>query len=218
MSGASLPHILVEAGVTALDPELLTLALTHASKNRHINNERLEFLGDRVLSLVLAEMIYSRYQNESEGDLALRHAALARADMLVGIARDHGLAADIKMAGGEAALDNALADALEALIGAVYLDQGFSVARDFVIALWTPSVVAMTAPPRDPKTILQEWAQGRGLPLPVYELIGRTGPDHAPEFTVEVQVPGQAPACGTGATRRLAEKAAATTMIAGITS
>lgn len=217
MTVPAFPKILDDGGVTRLDPALLTLALTHASKNRDVNNERLEFLGDRVLSLALADAIYGRYPGENEGDLALRHAALARAEVLAGIARDHGLSNDILVANGEQAstarLENVMADCLEALIGAVYLDQGYDVCARLVATLWANVLNGMTAPPRDPKTILQEWVQGRGLPLPEYVEIARTGPDHAPEFTIEVRVKGVAPLSAIGPTRRAAEKAAATKMM-----
>lgn len=217
MTPPKFPKLLTDAGVQKLDPALLTLALTHASKNRDVNNERLEFLGDRVLSLALAHAIYTRYPGESEGDLALRHAALARADVLAGIARAHGLSDDILVANGEqggtARLDNVMADCLEALIGAVYLDQGYDVCARTVGALWADVMGDMTAPPRDPKTVLQEWVQGRGLPLPEYVEIGRTGPDHAPEFTIEVRVKGVSPVSAIGPTRRAAEKAAAMKMM-----
>jgi ribonuclease-3 len=217
VTAPALPQILIDAGVQKLDPALLKLALTHASKNRDVNNERLEFLGDRVLSLAIAHEIYTRYPGESEGDLALRHAALARADVLAGIARAHELSADILVAHGEqgatARLDNVMADCLEALIGAVYLDQGYDVCARAVGVLWAGVLGDMTAPPRDPKTILQEWVQGRGLPLPVYAEIARSGPDHAPEFTIEVRVKGAAPVSATGLSRRLAEKAAAMKMM-----
>lgn len=217
MNVPALPKILAVAGIQKLDSTLLTLALTHASKNRDVNNERLEFLGDRVLSLALADAIYARYPGESEGDLALRHAALARADVLAGIARAHQLSKDILVSPGEqgatARLDNVMADCLEALIGAVYLDQGYDVCARVVGVLWADVLGGMTAPPRDPKTVLQEWVQGRGLPLPEYVEIGRTGPDHAPEFTIEVRVKGVDPVSATGASRRMAEKAAAMKMM-----
>jgi ribonuclease-3 len=165
-----------------------------------------------VLSLAIAHLIYRDYPGETEGDLALRHAALVRAEMLAGIARAHHLSADILAAGGDvgpASLDNVLADTLEALVGAIYLDQGYMVCAQAIEKWWQSATAAMITPPRDPKTIIQEWAQGRGLPLPDYQLIERTGPDHAPEFTVELSVKGEVPVRACGATRRQAEKAAA---------
>lgn len=200
------------------DPDLLALALRHASQNRTDNNERLEFLGDRVLGLVLADALYARYGGEAEGKLALRHAALVRADTVASCARDLGLGAQLNIsardrAAGLADLDNVLADTLEAVIGALYLDQGLEAAQEFVLSLWADRLETQGAPPQDPKTALQEWAQARNLPLPVYTLVARTGPDHAPEFTIEVGVKHAAPVRASAATRRAAEKSAAEQML-----
>jgi ribonuclease III len=196
----------------------LDLALTHASRNRDINNERLEFLGDRVLSLVLADAIFEAYPTEAEGPLALRHAALVRASMLAQVARDLGLSdaldvSDHDRSSGTAALDNVLADGLEALIGALWCDQGLDACHRLIRGLWKEPLATMTEPPQDPKTALQEWAQARGLPLPRYDMVARTGPDHAPTFTIEVTVEKFGSARAEGASRRVAEKLAATELL-----
>lgn len=215
----AVPRLLRDAGIMRMDQGLLRLALTHASKNKKMNNERLEFLGDRVISLALADMIYAQYPDENEGDLALRHAALARMEVLAQIARANDLGNDILTASmgkgsvAVGAIDNVLADGVEALIGALYRDQGYAVCADVVAVLWADVLANMVAPPRDPKTVVQEWTQGRGLPLPIYAEIGRLGPDHAPEFSVELRVQGLEPVVGTGSSRRLAEKAAAVKMM-----
>jgi ribonuclease-3 len=219
---AAMPSILSAAGIGAIDAELLRLALTHASKSKAKNNERLEFLGDRVLSLAVADMIYARYPDESEGDLALRHAALVRAETLARIARAHGLSRDVLAVGdgadGPAQLDNVLADTFEALMGALYLDQGYPVCAAAVKIWWGSVMDDMAVPPRDPKSMVQEWAQGRGLPLPDYQLIERMGPDHAPEFLIELRVKGCDPVRATGPTRRQAEKEAARILIESLPS
>lgn len=204
-------------------PELLALALTHSSlskarRDRHETNERLEFLGDRVLGLVVAEILIARFPTESEGDLAYRHAGLVRRDALAQVARSVGLGAFMRMSRGEddgGGRDNPglLADCCEAVIAALYLDGGFAVARRFIRDQWADMVEERRDPPKDDKTRLQEWAQGRGLPLPGYREVGREGPAHAPQFTIEVTVEGEAPARGSGASKRMAEQAAAQALL-----
>lgn len=199
------------------DGGLLSDALTHPSRKARGHTsayERLEFLGDRVLGLVVAEILLRSFPNEAEGDLAKRHAALVRAETCAVVAQQWELnkcldAATSEYVGGEITNVATLADAAEALIGAIYLDSDFSAAQVIIARFWSPLLNAKLAPPSEPKTTLQEWAQGRGLPLPKYTLLKRTGPDHAPEFVIEVSVEGHAPASGTGATRRAAEKTAA---------
>lgn len=196
------------------DDALLTAAMTHASTGTGNNYERLEFLGDRVLGLVMAELLYSLFPNEPEGHLAKRHAALVQGALLAVIAREINLGdslilSEAERASGGADNENMLADGLEALIGALYLDAGLAPCQELIKRLWGERVSILSNPPQDPKTALQEWAQGRGLPLPLYEVAERTGPDHAPAFTVRVTVQGFAPAAATGATRRAAEKESA---------
>lgn len=200
-------------GCRFADHEDLKTALTHASAGADANYERLEFLGDRVLGLAMADLLYVNFPQESEGDLAKRHAALVQGSVLAGIAREIGLGAALRLseaerAAGGAGNDNILADGLEAVIGALYLDSGFGPCRVAVQRLWAGVLHTMTEPPQDPKTALQEWVQGRGFPLPVYEIAGRRGPDHAPEFDIRVTAAGQS-AQAAGPSRRLAEKEAA---------
>lgn len=196
----------------------LNLALTHASTGADHNYERLEFLGDRVLGLVIAELLYEDFPHESEGHLARRHAALVSGATLAGIAHVIDLGAVLKLsdaerASGGARNENILADVMEALIGALYLDAGMAVCKPVLGRLWKDVLHVMDKPPQDPKTALQEWAQGRGLPLPRYDVTGREGPDHAPVFTITVQVDGHDAVSATGSSRRVAEKAAATLLL-----
>ena len=177
-------------------------------------NERLEFLGDRVLSLAVADLLLRLYPHEHEGELARRHAALVRAETLVEIAAAIGLGGDIRLGESERARQGAvrptiLADALEALLGAVFLDAGFAAAAACVEQLWGERLSRQTVAPRDPKTALQEWAQARRLPLPVYHEVGREGPPHAPLFVIEVSTKGHEPAQARGGSKREAERLAA---------
>lgn len=198
------------------DRRLLDEALTHASLGgrRRRTNERLEFLGDRVLGLALAHLLIERFPDDPEGALGRRQAHLASRGTLAGVARELELGRYLKLARGEeesGGRDNPtiLADAFEAVLGAVFLDGGFAEAARIVRDLFGPRLSALRRPPRDAKTALQEWAQGRGLPLPEYHLVERTGPPHAPEFTVEVRVRGLSPERASGPSKRTAEQAAA---------
>jgi len=208
------------------DSTLLDEALTHRSaidrkrraKAPH-GNERLEFLGDRVLALVVAEMLLEKFPAESEGELAKRHAALVKASVLADVAREIGLGehlvlADNERASGGAAKPTILADACEAVLGAIYRDGGLAPAASFVRKHWQERLEAAIKPPADAKTALQEWAQGRGLKLPEYREVGREGPAHAPKFAVEVAVQDRSPARGVGRTKREAERDAATKLLA----
>jgi ribonuclease-3 len=206
-------------------PRLLEEALTHRSTAGRPQQarrgavapapsyERLEFLGDRVLGLVVAEMLLAAYPREAEGDLARRHAQLVRKETLAEVAEAIGLSAHIRLPPADEAAGRAnpslAADVCEAVIAALYLDGGFTPARGFVTKHWTPRMQAAAAPPKDPKTGLQEWAQGQGRPLPIYTLIDTQGPPHQPVFTVEVAVEGLGAAAASGASKRLAESAAA---------
>ncbi|TCS64229.1 ribonuclease III [Varunaivibrio sulfuroxidans] len=203
-------------GHTFRDPELLTCALRHASTTdrRTASNERLEFLGDRVLGLVIAEMLYMRFPDEPEGHLARRFTALVSGDALVRIAGEIGLSRFIDMATADAdagGRDNTAlhANAMEAVLGALYLDGGIDAPKRVIGAFWAPLIDEDKAPPKDPKTALQEWAQAHKIALPVYREISRSGPDHAPRFTMEVAVKGAAPARAEGVSKRLAEREAA---------
>lgn len=200
---------------------LLVKALTHpsAAVKSTASYERLEFLGDRVLGLIVADLLLARFPSEAEGALAKRLAALVRRETLAEVAGDLGLAdylilAKAERAAGEADNPTLLADACEAIIGALYLDGGLAAARGFVQPHWSPLLEAELKPPQDPKTALQEWAQGRGLALPVYRETRREGPPHEPIFTVEVSVTGSEPAQGQGRSKRFAEQAAAELLLA----
>lgn len=194
--------------------EHVAAALTHSSAGTDRNYERLEFLGDRVVNLVMARILFETFPDEDEGDLAKRHAALVQGSMMASIARRIGLGAALTLSEAERAAggeenENILADSLEAFLGAFFLDRGLETCRDAIVRLWGDSIHIMKEPPQDPKTTLQEWAQGRGLPLPVYDMTDRQGPDHAPLFTIRVTVQGFSPAAATGYSRRAAEKEAA---------
>ncbi|MFZ5782968.1 MAG: ribonuclease III [Pseudomonadota bacterium] len=177
-------------------------------------NERLEFLGDRVLSLAIADLLLRRFPGEREGQLARRHAALVSARTLSEIAGATGLGGHmIAYRGAPPPTPATLSDMLEALLGAVFLDAGFEAAARVVERLWGDRLGSHNPAPRPPKTQLQEWAQGRGLGLPAYREIGREGSEHQPVFLVEVSVGAFPPAQGRGATKREAESAAAGAML-----
>lgn len=195
---------------------LLARALVHrsAASSDTASYERLEFLGDRVLGLVVAETLYRRFPSEAEGSLARRHTALVRKEALARVARAIGLGNWITMSRGEedaGGRENAaiLADVCEAVLGAVYLDGGLAPAKAFIESQWSVIMEEDTAPPKDAKTALQEWAQQRGKPLPVYETVGSQGPDHNPVFTVQVTVQGLPAVRASGSSKRVAAQAAA---------
>lgn len=204
-------------------PRLLEEALTHpsraqtSSKGKAYNYQRLEFLGDSVLGLAVAELLYALYPEEDEGSLAKRHAALVRSETVAEVARKLGLGAHMRVHASESdnvrEITSNLEDICESLLGALYLDAGFAFARDFVRTYWEPLARAMSAPPKDAKTTLQEWAQGRGLPLPAYQVRETTGPAHAPEFTVSVLVEGYEPAMAKALSKRQAEQLAAKALL-----
>jgi ribonuclease-3 len=203
---------------------LLERAVTHPSAApRHGEGshgyERLEFLGDRVLGLVVADLLLARFPEESEGALGRRLAELVRRETLAEVAGRLGLAGCVRLAKGERAAgerDNPaiLADVCEAVLGALYLDGGLGAARAVIEPLWAPLIETAEHPPQDAKTALQEWAQGRGLPLPEYRELSRSGPAHEPIFTVEVSVAGDSSARGEGRSKRLAEQSAAGRLLA----
>lgn len=205
-------------GYSFKNNDLLMTALTHASVGSDTDYERLEFLGDRVLGLIVAEALYALYPNEPEGDLSKRHTALVRGETMTQSARSIDLGAYIRVSESEKSSGglnnpNILSDIMEAVIGAVYLDGGLEAARAVLTPLLADALSAMKGPPRDPKTTLQEWTQGQGLGLPEYEITARSGPDHAPDFTVTVTVAGKKPATASGPSKRAAEKSAAQAMI-----
>jgi ribonuclease III len=190
--------------------------LTHASADTVRSNERLEFLGDRVLGLIVAERIHALFPGDPEGALALKFNALARRETCATAAEAAGLSDHLIMAGAEAQSGGRrklaiLSGACEAVIAALYLDGGMDAARHFIDLFWGEAFAALDTDMRDAKTVLQEWAQGRDKNrcMPVYKLAGREGPDHAPHFTVEVHIDGEAPQAGGGGSKREAEQDAA---------
>ena len=201
--------------------ELLEVALTHVSgaSGDGRSYQRLEFLGDRVLGLVVAEMLFTEFPDANEGELSRRLAGLVRKESCAEVAADLGVGAHIRLgpseiqAGGRSR-PAILADVCEALIGAVFVDGGFPAAAAFVRTAWRDRMLAPRRALRDPKTMLQEWAQGRGRPTPVYEEVERSGPAHAPRFVISVTVPGSPPAEGAGTSKRAAEQAAAEALMA----
>jgi ribonuclease-3 len=196
---------------------LLREALTHASsitKSDDATYERLEFLGDRVLGLAIAEALYEAFSDAKEGELAPRLTSLVRAETCAAVASELGLGDSLIL--GESEIQTGgkekpalLADVIEAVIGAIFIDGGYAPARDFVYRHWRGHLEKSPQNVRDAKTMLQEWAQGQGYPLPHYETVERSGPDHAPQFEISVKVAHFKPARGAGASKRQAEQAAA---------
>lgn len=207
-------------GHTFKDKDLLTRALTHASASSTVSNERLEFLGDRVLGLVIAEKLHHLFPEDPEGILALKLNALVRSEACARAAEKVGLGEFLILANSEVASGGRkkaaiLAGACEAVIAALYLDGGFAVARNFIEKNWEEQFSGLSRDMRDAKTALQEWSQAKkGGVAPIYKLIKREGPDHAPRFAVEVSVAGQEPVTGEGSSKREAEQAAARAMLA----
>ncbi len=197
------------------DRSLLELALTHAGAAGGLeSNERLEFLGDRVLGLIVAKLVYTRFPDETEASLARRFVAAVRRETLTEIAEEIQLEKDLKLAREDTEARNrgragALANACESLIGAVYLDGGLKAAEAFIEPRWRIRLDEAEPPPKDAKTALQEWAQARAMPLPHYREAGRSGPAHAPRFVIEVAIKGLPPARGEGTSKRAAEQVAA---------
>lgn len=207
--------------------DLIGCALTHVSAvttARAETYQRLEFLGDRVLGLVISEMLYAAFPEAEEGELSRRLADLVRKESCAEVALEWGAASYVRLGESEkqmgAAKTAILGDICESIIGAVFLDSGFEAARSVVSRAFEARMRSPRRPLRDPKTALQEWAQARGLLPPSYREISRTGPDHAPEFTIEVVVMGFEPAHAKGFSKRRAEQAAAEIFIAreGISS
>ncbi len=212
-------RLLQRIGYEFASPELLERALTHASLNKRPGGaadsyERMEFLGDRVLGLVVADLLYRRFPEEDEGALARRFAMLVRREALAAVAEEIELGKAVILARGEEEAGSQenpaiLSDCCEAVIAALYLDGGLEPARRFITEHWTAKLEADPTPPLDAKTELQEWAQGKGLPLPRYREVSRDGPAHEPRFIIEVSVEGEAPAEASGGSKRQAEQAAA---------
>ena len=221
------PSVLAEKlGHRFATPRMLEEALTHPSlagarqrKKSAMPYERMEFLGDRVLGLVVAEWLYENFPNADEGEMAKRHAALVNRDALRVVALEIGLGQFVRLARGEEAGTSGgrknlatLPDAMEAVIGALYLDGGYIAARLFIRQYWQREI-AVRETPADPKTTLQEWAQGQGLPLPTYRVIEHSGPAHAPKFLIEASVKGHPSVQSEGNSKRAAQKDAAVKLL-----
>jgi ribonuclease-3 len=221
---AAVDALKARLGHTFKDDGLLEHALTHASiggaGNRVRDNEVLEFIGDRVIGLLAAERLVALDAKAAEGDLAVRLNALVSREACARVARGVGMGAALRLAPSETKTggrdkDSILAGACEAVMAAIYQDGGLEAARRVFLDLWADLFAEASGPrQRDPKTALQEWAQGRGKPLPAYAVTGRIGPDHAPTFTVRVEVAGVEPVSAEGRSRQEAEKAAAAAMLA----
>lgn len=186
------------------------------------NYERLEFLGDRVLGLVVAQWLFEHFPEESEGRLSRRLNALVTGEVCAEVAREIGIAPMLrlgKQARDDGAVDsvNVLGDVMEALIGAVFLEAGLDAAKALVRRTWGPRVNAGDEAPRHPKSAIQEWAAATGRKPPQYALVSRTGPHHAPRFVVEASISGAGTAQAEGATKQEAETAAAATLFAELT-
>ena len=204
-------------------PELLLRALTHPSiaGTSRGDNQRLEFLGDRVLGLVMAEALYDADRQAAEGQLAPRFNALVRKETCAAVAREIDLGAVLKlgrseMKSGGRRKETLLADAMEAVIAAIYRDAGFEAAREAVLRLWGDRIARVEPDARDAKTALQEWAQARGAPPPDYVEVGREGPDHQPMFVIEVRLASGQSARARAGSKRQAEHAAARLLLAEV--
>jgi ribonuclease-3 len=213
-----------QIGHVFADSALLTTALTHVSalknpSDRWGSYQRLEFLGDHVLGLVVSDMLFRTYPNADEGELSKRLSDLVRRETCADVAKTMGLLDAIKLGavGAGDASDrlrrSVLGDICEAVIGAVYLDGGYEAAQKMIERAWADRLRKPMRALRDPKTVLQEWAQGKGLPTPTYREVERTGPHHDPQFRVTVELPGMESAEGQGSTKRAAEKAAALSLL-----
>jgi ribonuclease-3 len=215
-------ELLDRIGYRFVDEALFERALTHISalsgKSRSGSYQRLEFLGDRVLGLVISEMLFRAYPKADEGELSKRLADLVRKETCADVARAMNLGDSLRLGNSESNAGGRrrsaiLADVCESLVGAVFLDGGYAAASELIERFWSERMRALARPPRDAKTTLQEWAQGRGLPTPAYREVQRTGPHHNPEFRVTVELPGRESAEGTGRSKRAAEQAAAAAML-----
>jgi ribonuclease-3 len=217
---AALADLEARFGYKFRDPKLAIRALTHLSAadagaaGRLESYQRLEFLGDRVLGLAIAQMLYEAYPQASEGALSMRLAALVRRETCAEVAKEWEVGAQVVLGPGEAQGGGRkkaaiLADICESLIGAAFVEAGYDVARQVIERSWRSRMHAAAEPARDAKTVMQEWAQSRALKAPRYVEIDRSGPAHAPRFTIEVSVDGYEPAQGSAPSKRAAEQVAA---------
>jgi ribonuclease III len=222
---AALADLEARLGYKFRDPALAARALTHLSaagsgaEGRLDSYQRLEFLGDRVLGLAIAQMLYETYPNASEGALSIRLAALVRRETCAEVAREWDVGAQIALGPGEAQAGGRkktaiLSDICESLIGAVFVEAGYDAARELIGRAWRTRLQATAEPERDAKTAMQEWAQARALSAPRYVEVDRCGPPHAPQFTIEVLLKGFEPVQGSASSKRAAEQAAAQAFMA----
>jgi ribonuclease III len=199
------------------DLRLFELAVTHASADR-ANYERLEFLGDRVLGMVMAEALYQRYPNEPEGNLSKRFNGLVDRETCAENGREIGVPALLRLGkqareDGASQSGNVVGDVVEALIGALFLDGGLEAAKQFILETWEPDLSSQGRAPQHPKSALQELAAAKGVKAPLYEVVSRTGAHHAPKFTVRVSVPKLGEATAEGTSKQEAETAAAESLL-----
>ena len=208
-------------GHDASDIDLFELALTHSSA-AGTNYERLEFLGDRVLGMVIAHALYERYPNEPEGSLSRRYNALVDRETCADNGREIGIPALVRLGkqareDGATQSDNVVGDVVEALIGALFLDGGLEVARRFILNLWEADLSSQRRAPQHPKSALQELAAAKGGKTPLYEVVSQTGAHHAPTFCVRVSVPQLGQATAEGTSKQEAETAAAAALLSQLT-
>ena len=206
-----------QLGHSAKDASLFELAFTHSSVGRD-SYERLEFLGDRVLGMVIANALYQRYPNEPEGNLSRRYNGLVDRETCAENGREIGVPALIRLGkqareDGANQSDNVVGDVVEALIGALFLDGGFEVAERFILKLWEPDLTSQRRAPQHPKSALQELAAAKGCKPPIYEVIARSGAHHAPKFTIRVAVAKLGEASADGSSKQEAETAAAAALL-----
>lgn len=200
------------------DEHWLERALTHSSTNEEYSYQRLEFLGDRVLGLVIAHALFEAFRDEKEGGLAKRHTALVQGRMCAKIGNLYNfnefiiLSQSEEEAGGRTN-DNIISDIVESVLGAIYIDGGYEEAQKVILKLWGDNISTLHEAPQDPKTELQEWVQAQGHALPLYEVVNKSGPDHAPVFTVRLTIEKFDSIDADGASRRAAEKTAAKTLL-----
>ncbi|MBF9151393.1 ribonuclease III [Novosphingobium sp. 1Y9A] len=213
LSPETLAYLTTLTGEAPARPDLWAEALTHGSMGVARDYQRLEFLGDRVLGLVIAEWLHEK-SDAAEGKLSQRLNALVSRETCADVAREIDLSAHIRLGkqardDGGARSDNILGDVMESLIGALFVERGFEAARAFVRKLWTKPMASGTGQRKHPKAALQEWAAGNRRKPPVYTLVAREGPDHAAKFTVAVEVKGVGSASATGSSKQEAETSAA---------
>jgi ribonuclease-3 len=215
LSPERLAEISRQIGYCFSDSALLIEALTHGSTQKHMGDyQRLEFLGDRVLGLIVAEQLFRTNAKLSEGELTAKHSALVRFEACAAAGDTIGLSNLVIIGTGERAKGmnlsrTLLGDVMEALVAAIYIDGGLEQARAFVLKAWDAQFKKPAVAEKDAKTFLQEWALGRALPIPAYTMVSREGPEHEPVFVVSVEVKGREPALGTAKSKQGAEKNAA---------